>query len=237
MDEKRFEAELGDLAAGLAARRGDCPGADEIAAHAAGELAGAAGERVAAHVGLCPRCRELAEAARAEPREVDEVTWRRARRHLDARPAPWRPSPRLRRRPLWLGVAAAVVAATAGLSVWVAVGRPPADGVATTRGATVQAVAPVGVVAAVDAFDWQAPPLAVAWRVELRRGDALVWAGTAAGPPLAAPPALSGLLRSGVEYRWRVEGVADDGRVVAGSGWVPFSLRREARGVPARSTG
>ena len=226
MDDRRFDAELAAVAAGLKARRGECPETSQLADHARGGLTGAAAERVREHLRLCTACRELAEAALADPAEIDEVTWRRASRRLDSRPAPWRRRTPHGRRTGWLAAAAVVLAA--GLSGWLAVSRPAPERperVAATRGAVIQLVEPVGEVGELEVFRWQAPPLAVTYRVELRRGDHTVWSEVSPFPLLEAPPELRRELVPGVAYRWRVEGVDDAGRAVVTSDWAELRLR------------
>jgi hypothetical protein len=153
----------------------------------------------------------------------DELTWHRAKRGLDRLPAPWRPSKRSP-RPAWLVLAAAVLGAV-GLIYWPSRDAPAPDRAAATRGAPVQLVEPVGEVGELGVFRWQAPPLALTYRVDLRRGDTTLWSGISSGQELEAPPDLVGELVPGVSYHWRVEGVAEAGRVVVSSEWVEVRLQ------------
>ena len=73
-------------------------------------------------------------------------------------------------------------------------------------------------------FRWQAPPLALSYRVEVRLGDTLVWSGTASDTTVEASPELRRLLSAGVTYLWRVEGVDEAGRAVVASDWVELRL-------------
>ena len=224
MDDRRFEAELAGLGEGLRSRRGSCPSPERLGDHARGLLSGADSELVREHVRLCAACQGLVDAALASPAEVDDAVWGEVSRRLDARPAPWRRAPR-RARVGWLAAAASVVLVV-GLSFWMASGPGPTVPVSATRGGALQPISPVGSVRRLEAFRWQAPPLALSYRVEVRLGDALVWSGTASDTTVEASPELRRLLSAGVTYRWRVEGVDEAGRAVVASDWV------ELRWVP-----
>jgi len=236
MTEDEFGREFSPLLAGLGERRGECPDPERLAAYVHDELAAAERAAVDAHLGLCARCTAEIELLAAAPAEVDDVTWRRVERGLDRRAAPWRRRRRPAagtRRAAWLGVAAAVLAVAAGVAVW----RLPEPGggrraISTTRGHGLEAIAPAGEVRAVERFEWAAPPIEATYRVEVRRGDERVL--SAEGPESSAkiPAGARGVLRPGVEYRWRVQalvreappGGAAGERVVLDSPWVEFRI-------------
>jgi hypothetical protein len=225
MVDGRFDGELEAISAGLRARRGVCPEADEIAAFARDELDAAAAARVRGHLGLCDSCGLLAEASLAEPVDVDEGTWSGVSGRLDRRAAPWRRSAARRPTIAWLGAAAAVLAAV-GLSYWTTTTGAPAR-VSATRGSALQPVEPIGEVRELATFRWQAPPLELSYRVEVRRGDTALWSGSAPGTSLAPPPELRRELAPGVTYHWRAVGVDASGRNVVASDWVELRLRGE----------
>jgi hypothetical protein len=224
MDERRFDEELAAVSAGLRARRGDCPDTEEIVGFARGEVSDAAAARIRGHLRLCDSCRQLAEAALAEPAEVDEPTWSGVTGRLDRRQAPWRGGGRRRPGLAWLGTAAAVLAATGLSYYWPATGPPSGGPVSTTRGAALQPVEPIGEVRELEAFRWQAPPLDVSYRVEVRHGDTEVWSGSAPGSRLEPPPELRRALEPGVAYRWRALGLDEAGRIVVTSDWVELRV-------------
>lgn len=223
MDDDRFAAELHGLTAELRARRGPCPEPDRLARHALGELTGELAAETAAHLQLCDDCRQLAETVGAEPPEMDDLSWRRVERRLDSRPAPWRRVARRSRSPVWWSLAATALLVV-GLSYWSFVDRGPSAPIATTRGAPVQPLEPIGEVAVLKSFRWQAPPLAVVYRVEIHRGEELVWSGSAEGKILEPPAELRRVLLPEIGYSWRVVGVDAAGDVVVTSRRVDLRL-------------
>lgn len=227
MAEDRLEGMPEDVVEGLRERRGPCPGVDELDALRHGELPPDEVQRVERHLRLCPRCRQLEHRAQLEPAEVDDLTWNRVERGLDARPAPWRE--RLAVRPEiragWLA-AAALVALGIGLTLWVA--RPGLDSrdelVSPVRGPSIGAGEPAGLVDRVDLFSWSAPPIAASFRLELADEDRTVFAGEVPAEGWRAPSRLREELEPGVPYRWRVTAVDESGVLLAESQWVEFQL-------------
>ncbi|HVS10738.1 MAG TPA: zf-HC2 domain-containing protein [Planctomycetota bacterium] len=225
MDDARFDAELEEIARELRARRARCPDPERIAEVARGAATGVEAEAVREHLRLCAACRQLAEAALAPPAEIDDVTWEQARRRLDARPAPWRPRPPLRRPATWLAATAAVLAAVALSYNLLAPRSPATERISVTRGATLQILEPIGEVREIGTFRWQAPPLDLDYRVVVRRDDAEVWSGLSSDTALAPPAELVRELTPGATYRWRVEGLDEGGQAVVTSEWVGLRLR------------
>jgi hypothetical protein len=227
MAEDRHEGMPDEIAEGLRLRRGPCPSLDELDALRHGGLSPDEEQAVKRHVRLCPPCRRLQERAAREPTEVDDVTWNKVGRSLDARPAPWREHRPVRPeiRAGWL-VAAAVAALGIGLTVWVA--QPELDSrdelVSPVRGESIDAGEPSGLVDRLDLFTWSAPPVAASFHLELMLGERTVFAGEvpAAGWRPARP--LRAELEPEVAYRWRVTARDDSGTVLARSEWVEFRL-------------
>lgn len=230
MAEDRFEHEHEALLSALRRHRGECPDVESLLAYADGELEAGSERRLEQHLVLCASCGELLALARANREDVDDLTWHKALRGLERRPAPWREeavgATRLKR---WLPAAAA--ATLIGLAVLVAAqywpATPPAvpgTSVPTTRGYLLQPEHPAGLVESVDRFTWSGPPVQARYEVLVMAGDDVIWAGETDQRRLAVPDELLSRLHVGSDYRWRVRAIAADGSVVGDSAWTRFSL-------------
>lgn len=210
----------------LRGERGACPEVERLVARARGELPAADAGAIDRHVALCAACQELLAIASEEGESVDEVTWRRAERGLDRRAAPWTVGgARGERARPWLGAVAALLVTGLAVGLWLGrAGPPPGPAPAATRGSALRPLAPVGAVAAFDAFRWQAPPVALRFEVEVERAGEVVWRGQTDASPLPAPPELRELLANGAPHRWRVRALAEDGRAVLVSEWAALEL-------------
>lgn len=233
-DERELEREHAPLFAVLAARRGDCPQLERLIDEDLEALPEVRRLEIEEHLELCPTCARIVE--QVEPREVDDLQWRRIEGRLDRRHKPWlelepalagRPSGR-RLRPL-LAIAAALLVGLGAIAVWLQ-SRPAGpvgnrDGstreVSPVRGAAIQILEPVGRVTSVERFSWRiALPLDLRYRVEIRDGDRLVTEIETVESSLDLDEGQKQALETGRIYRWRVVGLDADGRVLAASDWV-----------------
>lgn len=231
MNEDRFEAEHGDMLNALREARGDCPPADRLLDWIEGTLDGETAAYIEAHVALCTQCAEAAQRARDADPEIDELSWRRTARNLEAREAPWRQLPR-RARPAWLAAAAAAVVALGIVLVYwqgpeESTVSPP---VATVRSADIELIEPVGKISDFAAFRWRGVPAPVRYRVEVAEaGDTPetaepIWARVTPDTRLPFDQDVTGQLAPGRVYRWRVVVLDAEGEVLSRSDWVTFEL-------------
>ncbi len=216
MSDQRDRDRMNAAIEGAAAARGPCPDVERLLAFSAGSLSPKDHDTVQAHLDLCPSCSLLIECTEAEPEEMDEVTWKRSARNLDRRAAPWRSRPN-RRAHIGAALAAGLVLAI-GFAWWRAPEPPIDPGV---RGAGFSAVSPSGSLTRVSGFAWMALPLAESYRLSLIAGETEVWEETTTGQSITAPPAL---LQPGQPYRWRVEALDADGRVIGQTDWTEFRI-------------
>jgi hypothetical protein len=225
MDEETFSAELDPVLAAVGERRAGCPAVERLSAHAHGELSGEELAAVEEHRRRCPLCARELDLLAAGPVPVDEVTWKRAERALDGRPAPWRRAAGRSAGRRAGVIAAAAAALVVGVALWQ--GRqppPPAGPVSVTRGSGLQPLQPSGSVHDVERFEWSAPPIAARFLVEVRQGEEVVYRGESTVSALSLPREVRGRLEAGSAYRWRVQALAPEGRVFLESAWVDFRL-------------
>lgn len=183
------------------------------------------------------------ESGSASNEPVDDLTWARSRRALDARDRPWLEDdssaisprdpdpaePAARTGPRF----ASWHAAAAGLLLIATLGwflslrsSGPSEPAGVVRGATLEALAPVGAAQSSDSFRWRfSNPLPVRFTVQVRHkaGAEEIWRGVADGGrnTLALPR-----LDSGALLEWRV--VAElEGEPTASSDWVEFFVEAE----------
>jgi hypothetical protein len=220
-----------------------CPPPESWLAEEQAALAPDERERLRAHLASCPACRaesELAAAFDAGEAAADggEVATLVAALRGEERNAPARPvvsldERRRARQARWLRLAAAaMVALGIGLAFQTlrapAPTVPPESGV--MRGGALEALAPVGEVAALPGeLRWEGGEEARSYRVRLESaaGDPIWQAEVAAGAPgmtasIALPVETRAELRRAVTYRWTVQALDAEGRVVAASEAVPF---------------
>lgn len=233
MSEDRFEAEHGDMLKTLRKARGDCPPADRLLDWVEGTLDGETAASIEAHVALCPQCDEAAQRARDADPEIDELSWRRTARNLEAREAPWQAAPP-RTRPAWLvAAAAAVVALGIVLVYWQGPGestaKPPTS---TVRDADIELIEPVGAIPELAAFRWRGLPAPVRYRVEVAEANgsaesiSLIWTHITPDTRIAPDAAFEAHLAAEGEYRWRVVVLDAEGAALSQSDWVAFKLDR-----------
>jgi hypothetical protein len=142
------------------------------------------------------------------------------------------PFQKRRQLPTWTRLAAAAVLTVGiGLTLFTVYDRnpplPPPPGSGLVRGGEVEALSPLGEVAAMPGeLRWQPFAGAVGYRVRLVAVDGrTLWEGRAAAPPALLPaPVIAGLRRS-VSYDWSVEALAGDGKVLGRSTTTRFRIR------------
>lgn len=176
----------------------------EVAAYIDGVAADSVRIRVEEHLMECAQCRE-------ELVGVSRLALRTS-------------SPKFRHPRVWIPVAAAAVLL---LVIWPASLRERAtehrESPVTTTVAP-RAVAPVGLVDAVESLNWSSVPGSDLYRVRLFDADgAVLWDGETKDTLISAPASL-GLL-PGRSYFWKVEAQTGFGRSAA-SDLIEFSIRR-----------
>jgi hypothetical protein len=187
--------------AGMLAGSASCPGEDELAALAVGELAGEPRAAVADHVASCRRCADghrllldlHAEAGGRSPSRVRT----------------------------WIAGASVAAALAGALLVWRPAWTPDAPSAAPLRGAAGQGAVeprPGAVLASAPAvLAWTARPAARGYRARIYDADGdLLWeSGAVTAARLALAPEAAAALRPGHEYFWTVDvdGVAPGERL------------------------
>lgn len=229
MEQERgkFESEFAAVLEGLGNPGKGCPATDRLIAWRQGELDAGLASGVAAHVSNCSACAELVSLMDSAPADVDELTWKRARRNLDRRLRPWQQ--RRWRDPMQWGLVAVGLAVVAVIGVMMQTPEsemvPEVMPTATRSAAAIMVTAP-----AVDTtqavFRWQASPVHHAYVVELDLGDAGLKSVEVKRPPLRADAELLDMLEPGSTYQWRVLAVDPSGGRLAESGWTEFRLER-----------
>ncbi len=226
MDSEEFDHSLAGTLSALRRQRGPCPEPDRVLAYQQKDLAEPEMRPVEAHLTLCGSCQELVDRLRQAPAAVDDFTWKRMERALDARPAPWRQSqPWLWRR--HAGIAAAVLLLAAP-AVWLLTQRgeqrPPEP--AVTRGSSIQLREPAGQVERVDEFRWSALPAHSSFRVEIRQAEKLIGEATTPDPRYRPTEELKRRLQGEAVFRWKVQGLDERGQVLEESDWITFEVVR-----------
>jgi hypothetical protein len=231
-----------------------CPPPEAFLEAEGGALDPQVRRRLDEHAGRCPACaaeRDLARLFDAGPTAGDVLPEDGAFvvSRLEATPpakpvaVPARdaqrtlPFPARRRPPAWTNwarlAAAALVILVAGLFLQRFFAAPPlpeppsSEGVGVLRGGEVEALAPVGEVAAVPSeLRWERRPGAASYRLRLRAVDDMVlWEGTAAAPPARLPAEVAGRLQRAVVYVWSVEAIGPDGARLGASEPVRFRVK------------
>jgi hypothetical protein len=169
----------------LKAARGPCPSAETLVAYEALSAADRARHPAHDHIAICSRCQlVLLHAAAPATAPSSPLRW-------------------------MLPLAALLLVGVAGVMLRGG-GVPPSTGVETVRGSEIQALGPIGSVDAVGEFSWQSPIRAERYRVRVTRGADSVFYGETAALKIAAS---AELFEPGVEYRWSVEALDQDGDV------------------------
>ena len=231
-----------------------CPPPEAFLEAESGALTPAERRRLDEHADRCPACaaeRDLArlfdagaEAPGVRAGDVDFVVSRleaaspvRTRKgKVVLFPAAGRPASS---QPVWRLAAAALVILAAGLMFqWARPGAPPLPAPppqgGVVRGGEVEAVSPVGEVAAVPAeLRWTPRPGAVSYRVSLSTvDDTVLWEATVPGPPARLPADVAQRLHRAVVYVWRVEALDAAGKRLAASEPIRFRARPGEAGGP-----
>lgn len=136
-----------------------------------------------AHLGACPHCEELVRRLNSTGVNVDESKWRKIESDLDRKPSPWRQAHRFGlRASTWksLGAVAASLVLVTVSGWWISSQmrtsrQTPAS---TLRGSVLQIRNPRGRVERIESFRWDAPPLEVVYRLEIKQGEQPVWEAT-----------------------------------------------------------
>ena len=185
-------------------------------------------ERVIGHIAACPACRAaLAEVVRDAPLpdappagDVAEFVRQGYAAHRTAGAA--------RRRRAWYGaglLAAAAVAVALFRPVLTPERAPVAVESTTVRGSDIQLLVPSGPVRGALEFRWSSPIAAGLYRVQVRdEGGAVVYASTSAREGLPMPPEDRARLRAGRSYSWRVDALDGEGRPLATSRPLLFTV-------------
>jgi hypothetical protein len=233
-----------------------CPPPEAFLEAEGGALDPQVRRRLDEHAGRCPACaaeRDLARlfdagpaAGDVLPEDVAFVVSRLqaaspARTQAGPAAAPARdaqrtlPFPARRRPPAWTNwarlAAAALVILVAGLFLQrffaaPPLPEPPSSG-GVVRGGEVEALAPVGEVAAVPSeLRWEPRTGAASYRLRLRAvDDTVLWEGTAAAPPARLPAEVAGRLQRAVVYLWSVEAIGQAGARLGASEPVRFRVK------------
>lgn len=229
MNEKEFLASHDDVIETLRAARGDCPVSNDLLDWAEGKLEGAPAEAIERHVTLCSLCAGVVESAKQPDAQVDDLTWQRTARRLDARRAIWSPS-RPRLRPVWVAAAATVAAVTVILVYLPDEQALSPAGVAETRDADITLLEPRGPVRSVEVFRWQGIPAPVQYRIEVNAVGGTselptpLWSGVTSETRVRADKELLTALDMEQSLQWRVVVLDDEGHVLGRSEWVAFEL-------------
>lgn len=240
----------GDLASWLhdayAGAESGCPPPE---AYLEGEATAEDRRRLDEHADGCPACaseRELARLFDAAPQGAgvrdEDVAFVVSR--LEAA-SPVRPAAKVVAFPaarprrtssfqqVWK-IAAALILVLAGVFLFrLTQSAPPALPDRTlggpVRGGEVEAVSPLGEVAAIPAeLRWKAVPGAAAYRVRLLAvDDEVLWEATAAAPPARLPAEVAARLHPAVVYIWSVEALDASGKRIAASEPARFRARPE----------
>ncbi len=246
------------LRAAYAEEEAGCPPPEAFLAEEMERLSPQERRRLDEHADRCPACaaeRDLARLFDAGtegvlPEDVDFVVSR-----LEAAspvppasegkvvafptPAPKPASKPPARSNIWRLAAAVILVLGAGMLFQLTrPGAPPlpAPGTGTAvRGGEVEAVAPVGEVAAIPPeLRWEPRPGAVSYRVRLSTVDDMVlWETAVPAPPAHLPAEVAGQLHRAVVYTWTVEALDASGTRIAVSEPVRFRARPDPQeGAP-----
>lgn len=220
-------------------------------------------EAHAAHCPSCAAERDLAqgfdagpEAAGVNPEDVAFVvsrlettapvgnvrSIRDGSRFRDARREPSKAVPvparrRIESSPVWRLAAAAVLVIAAGLAFQLSrPGAPPLPAPQTggvVRGGEVEALSPLGEVAAIPAeLRWNPRPGATSYRVRLSTvDDTVLWEATAPGSPARLPAEVIQALHRAVAYHWTVEALGPAGERLGVSEPARFRARPAPEGA------
>lgn len=242
------------LRAAYAEEEAGCPPPEAYLAEETGRLSPEERRRLDEHADRCPACaaeRDLARmfdagpAAGAEGVLPEDVAFVVSRLEASSpvRPAskgnvvPFRapvskpaakPSPRSN---VWRLAAAVILVLGAGILFQLSrSGAPPlpAPGTGTVvRGGEVEAVSPVGEVAAIPPeLRWEPHPGAASYRVRLSTvDDTVLWETRVPAPPARLPAEITGQLHRAVVYIWTVEALDASGARMAVSEPVRFRAR------------
>lgn len=229
MDEKRFEREHAWMIRAVKEQKGDCPRGEVLVDFVQGDLDPEQTATLKRHLSFCGVCLNVVERLRSEPAGLDDRVWKRIQKRLYGRPAPWRPQAGPSRS-WWVRFripAAAAAAAVVVLAVSVFLKREPSpESVSTVRGNLVQLQEPVGAIGTLEVFRWNVLPIAASFRLQLQEGEKLIWDTGTPEPRYRPPQELRAMLRGGIRYRWRVQGLDGAGSVVGESAWVEFVIHR-----------
>jgi hypothetical protein len=228
MTKKEFETGHGNILGTLRAARGPCPPADELLDWLEGALNSQRAEAIGQHLTLCSHCADTIERAKQPDPQVDDLSWQRTARRLDARRAIWKAAAP-RQRPGWLAVGAAAVAAVAVILVNLPnEGALPPPNISETRDADIILLEPRGPVRSVEAFHWQGIPAPVLYRIEVNAVDAPtgssepLWTRVTTETRLRVDATLLAALADRQALQWRVVVLDDEGHVLGRSEWVAF---------------
>lgn len=234
-----------ELLARALARGPECPPLERLAELVHGEVAAAERAALEAHAATCPACAAELELARAfdpaaadaeEGAEIERVAASLAGGGAGARVLAF-PGRRERRAgaagsPAWMRWAAAALVLLGIGFAFQATRRSlppdligPVDG-DVVRGGELEAIAPLGEVAAVPTeLAFEAVAGAARYRVELLdvAGKAL-WSAEVAIPPARLDEATRALLRPRASYGWRAVALAADGSELARTATIEFNL-------------
>lgn len=231
MDPEAFESEYAALLKVLQREKGSCPDAERLLSYHRGDLTESEVASLKKHLLLCGVCSELMERLRQREEAVDDPEWKQVEERLDERNLPWRTSSRSRGTlgnpyRYWLAAAAGLVLAVGVFVVWPTTAPVPisSDPDSVTRGGVLQLEEPAGVVSEVQAFTWNAPPIASSFRLQIRDQGQVIWEATVEESSYRPPAELFSLLLTGKLYEWRVQALDDEGEAVVESFWMPFEL-------------
>ena len=250
------------LRAAYAEEEAGCPPPEAYLAEEMERLTPEERRRLDEHADRCPACaaeRDLARMFDAGPaadiagvpqEDVDFVV-SRLEATSPVRPASKgkvvafpTPAPRPAAKPparsnIWRLAAAVILVLGAGMLFQLTrSGAPtlPAPGTGTVvRGGEVEAVAPVGEVAAIPSeLRWEPRPGAVSYRVWLSTvDDTVLWETTVPAPPARLPAEITGQLHRAVVYTWTVEALDASGARIAVSEPSRFRARPDSQeGAP-----
>ena len=214
--------------------------------------------RLDAHAASCPACaaeRDLArtfdagpEAAGVRPEDVAFVVSRletaspvrqvpNVRTSEKSKVVPFPTRRKIESSPLWRLAAAAVLVLAAGLAFQLSrPGAPPLpapESGGVVRGGEVEAVSPLGEVAAIPAeLRWAPRSGASSYRVRLSTvDDTVLWNATVPAPPARLPAEVTRTLHRAVVYVWSVEALGPSGERLGASEPVRFHARPAPEGA------
>jgi anti-sigma factor RsiW len=245
------------LRAAYADPEAGCPPPEGFLEAEAGALSPEERRRIEGHADRCPACaaeRDLArrfdggpQAAGTDSADVASIVSRLAAASPVRPPAgrvvsfPTAKKPAPARTAVWRLAAAAVLVLGGGLLFQLTrqtapplPNPPPSGGV--VRGGEVEALAPIGDVAAPPAeLRWRPRPGAVSYRVTLSAVDGTVlWQSTVTAPSARLPEEVVQELHRAVVYFWRVEALDAAGARLGASEPVRFRARPAPEGGSAK---